>query len=85
MHFKVELFRCFEYVVASFPLCTDGAVCKKKNAAHQSLPFMSPFLSSVKLQGIAEEDTCTCPLHTEILIYCVSVEVPFLLLGTLLL
>ena len=54
-------------------LHTDDGVCEE-SIAHHFLPFTYLFQSSAKLQGIAEEDTCTSPLHTAILIYHVSVQ-----------
>lgn len=49
-------------MVAWFSWCTDGAIYKI-NTAHYSLPFLHPFQSSAKPQGIVEEDTSTCPLQ----------------------
>lgn len=54
-------------------LHTDDAVCKE-SITHHCLPFTYLFQGSAKLQDIAEEDTCTSPLHTAILIYRLSVK-----------
>jgi len=54
-------------------LQSDDAVCKEGTAHHCPL-FKYLFQSSAKLQGTAEEDTCTSQLHTVVLNYHVSVQ-----------
>lgn len=74
-HFDFELVLGYvrESCLLGKELHTGDAVCKA-STAHCCLPFTYLFQSSAKLQGIAEEDTCTSPLHTVILIYHVSVQ-----------
>lgn len=74
-HFDFELvFGCVrESHLLGKEVHMDDAVYKE-STAHHGMPFIYLFLSSTKLQGTAEEDTCASPLQTAILIYRVSVQ-----------